>query len=278
MTKNSNVDILFVGDLHVGSAFSLLPREFKGSAGNVLNFNIGQEYLIGCWEDFLDSVPKQLDALFFNGDIVDGQNWHSRGRFLSEVDPEFQARAAHELVEPLVDKVKVRDGSKPIYISRGSRYHSGRGARDEEFFGALIQPRKNWDGRYTRPWTKLMIGNVMLDIAHHQSSTIRYRSMPLEREMGFLFERFGRSRKQVPEKVVIVRSHVHGSLRVYEECGVTSISLPAWKLQDEFAQSSKWPNRWVSAEIGSAMVRIRGGRVEVVPYTYDHPSFGEETL
>jgi hypothetical protein len=55
------------------------------------------------------------------------------------------------------------------------------------------------------------------------------------KEKGHFLERCGRIWQEVPERVVIVRSHTHGSYRSYTECGFTAVSTPAWKLQDAFS-------------------------------------------
>jgi hypothetical protein len=96
--------------------------------------------------------------------------------------------------------------------------------------------------------------------------------MPLEREIGFFLERCGRMRQEVPERVVIVRSHTHGSCRNYTECGFTAVSTPAWKLQDAFAAMGRCPNRWLSAHIGGVGFHVQDTNVEVIPYLYEHPA------
>jgi hypothetical protein len=40
--------VLVVSDMHVGSAYGLLPEGFVGSTGAMLNLNMGQEYLWEC--------------------------------------------------------------------------------------------------------------------------------------------------------------------------------------------------------------------------------------
>jgi hypothetical protein len=117
-----------------------------------------------------------------------------------------------------------------------------------------------------------MVDDMLFDVAHHQSVTIRYRSMPLEREIGFFLERAGRMRQPVPERVFIVRSHTHGSYRNYTACGFTAVSTPAWKLQDDLAAMGRYPNHWMSAHIGGVGFRVQGADVEVIPYLYEHPA------
>jgi hypothetical protein len=265
--------VLVVSDMHVGSAYGLLPYGFVGSTGVELNLNIGQEYLWECWKHFIQDVPLRVDALIVNGDAIDGQNVKEQGRHLCEVDPEFQAEGAAILLQPLLQRVTPGEsGIRHIYVGRGSRYHSGSGAGDAEFFAAMVHARRGPDGRHTRPWTHLVVEDTLFDFAHHQSTTIHYRSMPLEREIGFFLERAGRMRQPVPERVVIVRSHTHGSCRSYTECGFTAVPTPAWKLQDAFAAMSRYPNRWMSAHIGGVGFRVQGTNVEVIPYLYDHPA------
>jgi hypothetical protein len=164
-----------------------------------------------------------------------------------------------------------QDGRQHIYASRGSRYHVGKGARDEECLGHFLDSRRGPDRRWTRPWLHLNVGDVLVDAAHHQSFTIRYRSMPLEREIGFFIERMGRMRQPTPERVLIIRSHVHGTLRIYEESGFMAVSTPSWKRQDDFAAMSRTPNRTFPERIGSVGFRITQDNINVVKYLYDHP-------
>jgi hypothetical protein len=116
-----------------------------------------------------------------------------------------------------------------------------------------------------------VIEDTLFDFAHHQSVTIRYRSMPLEREIGFFIERMGRMRQPIPERVLIIRSHVHGTLRIYEESGFMAVSTPSWKLQDDFAAMSRTPNRTFPEHIGSVGFRITQNDIDVVEYKYKHP-------
>ena len=272
--------VLLVSDLHVGSAFGLLPEGFQGSNGAIVNLNSGQQYLWSCWQHFLGLLPQKIDALFINGDAVDGPNEKEEARFLSEVDPDFQARGAYQALESALERVSLHEPDvRNIFLSRGSRYHVGSGGSNgEETLGALLKARKGPDGRYSRPWTQADIGGVHFDVAHHQSFTIRFRDMPLEREIEFYLDRVARQRKVVPDRVVIVRSHVHGSLRVIQEDGIVAVSTPCWKLQDNYAAMSRYPNRMFSPEIGAVGLWIRPDKIDVVRYLYAHPELPIEEI
>jgi len=270
--------VLVISDLHVGGSYGLMPADFRASTGAVLNLNSGQEYLLECWEHHIKSLPQTIDALVINGDLVEGQNYSDEARFLVEVDPSFQARAAAQLLEPLLDLVPMIDGQKQLFMTRGSRYHVGRGGNTEETVGRMIGAIPGTDGRYAHSWLHLanLARGVVFDIAHHQSYTIRYRVTPLEREIGFYLERVARQGDIPPDNLVIVRSHTHVGYRRYEEDGRMAVSTPCWKLQDDFAATSRYPNRMFSDNIGSVGFWVYPddrpeGKVGVARYLYAHP-------
>jgi hypothetical protein len=227
--------VLVLIDLHVGGTCAMMPADFRGSTGARVSLNSGQLYLLECWEHFKKSLPQTIDALVINGDAVEGQNYADEARYLTEVDPSFQARAAAQLLAPLLDLVPDIDGKKHVYMTRGSRYHVGRGGNPEEMVGAAINAIPGPDGRHARSWLHLsnLTRGVAFDIAHHQSYTIRYRGMSLEREIGFYLERVARQGDVPPDNLVIVRSHTHVGYRRYEEDGRMAVSTPCWKLQDD---------------------------------------------
>ena len=270
--------VLVISDLHVGGTCALMPAGFIGSTGAEVSLNRGQQYLLRCWEHFKKDLPQTIDALVINGDAVEGQNYADEARYLTEVDPSFQARAAAQLLAPLLDLVPEINGQKQVYMTRGSRYHVGRGGNTEEMVGAMIKAIPGKDRRFARSWLHLsnLATGVVFDIAHHQSFTIRYRAMSLEREVGFYLERVARQGEVPPENLVIVRSHTHVGYRRYEEDGRMAVGTPCWKLQDDFAAMSRYPNRLYSDHIGAVGFRVHSddrptGKVEVARYLYPHP-------
>jgi len=268
--------LLTISDIHVGSSFGMMPNDFCISTGAEVSLNSGQDYLLSCWEHFLGCLPEKIDVLVLNGDMVEGQNLAEQCRGLVEVDPNFQARAAARLLEPIVERVAKVDGQRQVYMTRGSRYHVGRGGRTEEVLGLILEAVKGPHGAYAQSWLRLPVDGVLFDIAHRQSFTIRYRSMPLEREISFFLERVGRQRKAPPDHLVIIRSHTHSGYRMYEEQYRMAVSTPCWKLQDDYAQTSITPNRMLPDNIGAVgfeiySEEINGKRVQTIPYLYSHP-------
>jgi len=269
---------LALSDIHAFHMTGLTPRGFRASTGVELQLNMAQAYLYECWQHFLQDprLPDRIDYLFLLGDLVEGQNPSEEARFLSEVDPTFQARGVVELLKPIVDRVpRLADGTRQIWMCGGSRYHAGRGHAIEETVGLLLKAQRGNSSYYVKGHRVVYVDeNTAFDLAHHQSVMMRYRSTPLEREVGFVLERWGRERRTVPKRLVIARGHVHVGYRAVVERNITAVSLPCWKIQDEYTAGGKVPNRYVPENLGALGWQIPDDPDEplvVVPFLYDHP-------
>jgi hypothetical protein len=98
---------------------------------------------------------------------MDGQNVTEQGRRLCEVDFEFQAKAAATLLHPLSQRVAPgENGIRRLYVIRGSRYHTGIGASDEQFFAAMVHAWRGPDGPHTRPWVHVVVGDTLFDLGY----------------------------------------------------------------------------------------------------------------
>lgn len=264
---NGGKSILIVSDTHIGGAFGSFPSNFKTSTGSILSLNRGQQYLLDCWKDILKRIPKKLDLLIINGDTVEGQNKFVMARNLSEVDPLWQVRAAEQWYMPLVKR------AKETIMTVGSTYHSGKGGTYEELLAERLGARKK-NNRSASAWWRFYFPGEdghYFDVAHRQSYTIRYRSMPLERELDFLLNRFARKRMSPPKKIIIIRSHTHTGFRVWEENWATVISTPCMKIQDAYAQTSISPNRIIPDNLGVVELKINGDELRIIPHLYEHP-------
>jgi hypothetical protein len=259
----------------VGGRFALFPRGFRTSYDAVLPLNAGQEYLLNCFEDIVARQPEVIDLLILNGDTVEGRNRFEMATGLSEVDPNWQVRAAKQVIEPLAAR------ARHVCATRGSTYHVGRCGYYEEQLAQAVGAKQKY-GHYSAPWWKFWFHGVYLDIAHRQSFTYRYRSMPMEREMEFCIDRFARAGEPAPKHIAIIRSHTHvGFKGWWDSPGRVTISTPPMKLQDDYAQLSISPNRYRPESLGMVGLRIYdepredGSRVDVIPYTYPYPDEGD---
>jgi len=274
---------LVVSDLHVGSAFGILPSGFVGSTGSELILNQGQEYLLECWDWILEQVPRRLDFLIINGDVVDGVSKKEEGRWRVEPDPEFQVLAAKALFlrgdHPLLGR------AKKIYVSRGSAYHSDTGARLDEIFAREISAEPDCMGHYASSWRILSCGGIDIDFAHHRSVHIRYESSQGERELQF--DRMVADLKEGSSDLIL-RGHGHRWVKMCVD-GDLFVATPAWSLQTDFAKMSRWPNRYLSRLIGGARIdlypELKTGEIQdkeeyikVTGLLRPHPKIGKELL
>ncbi len=260
--------VLILSDLHVGSAYGVMPSDFVLSTGAKCNLNAGQAYLLRCWEHALLQLPKRIDALILNGDLCEGQSIKDEGRGLSEIDPGFQVRAAVQLLKPLAKRCK------QVWATRGSNYHAGIGGGYEEAVAEGLGAQ-SFNGWKATPWLRLELGGLLFDIGHRQSITIAYRSMPLEREVRFSLESAARRGEHAPD--VIIRSHAHYGYALFEDGKRYAISTPSFKLMDAYILGSISPNRAMPWSLGMVLLRIsnkeeQGHRLRTWPLLYDHPA------
>lgn len=238
---------LILSDLHIGSMWSMWPKDLRLSNGTLPILNQGQDYLLECYEDLKERVPKRLDFLFLGGDLVEGKNSAEEGAWLTESHPSWQTRAAIEILEPLVDRAKY------VYVIGGSKYHVGRGFEFEESLAQHLHSEQNAFGGFVWPWLNISVDGVHLDISHRQSVMMRYKSTPLEREIQF-------SNNIIPDIKedcdAIYRAHAHMYVDLNVD-GQVSVSLPPWKLPDYFAQTTVSPNRTISRLFGAVLVTIK---------------------
>lgn len=257
--------ILTLADLHTGSAFAAFPPGFELSTGAIANLNQGQVYLNKVLAGVLAQLPDKLDAIILLGDMIDGENYKESGRYLTEGDPVFQARAAKKLLEPFL---KLLTPSKKVFMLSGSRYHVGSAASHEEHLGDLIGAEYNGSGRCFTHLQQWIFGDtVLLDAAHHQSYVSTNLAMPIEREVRDYFENAGRGCAPRPKHLWLLRAHDHHGYRLLQDEVSTACACPPLKLQDIFAQGSKRPNRGLPRSVGAVWWEVQNKS----PYVIAHP-------
>jgi len=262
---------VIVADTHFGSAFGLMPPDFRNSMGAVAGLNVGQKYLWECWQHALDVLPRKFDVLVLNGDLTHGQNPKELARDVTEPDPEWQQRAAYQGLLPLVERAGA------VYGTMGSEYHVGvAGQWEEQLLCRLGAVPDAW-GHHARDWLGLDLEGVRQDVAHSQSVFTRYRASGGEREIQFEAlvsdVKGGRSH-------AIVRSHVHTYFEVFIEDALF-LSTPAFQLSTRWARTRKMRQRFVQKYVGIVVLRLYPGRVgkrmKVVkadePIWFDHPKW-----
>jgi len=274
--KTKVIKGLVTGDWHVGSAFGLFPDDFTLSTGARVRLNTGQKYLLDCYHKMLARLPKRLDFVIFNGDLVDGLARKVEGRWRVEPDPDFQVKAALELAQPIARRARA------VYVTRGTPYHSGSGSSGDELFAREIGAVQDPMGHYAWSWIPALdVGGIRLDIAHHRSVFMRYEASVGEREIQF--DKIVAEIKGSPSDLII-RSHGHRFFFLNME-GSLFVAVPAFELQTDFAKMSKFPNRYLARLVGAVLLKLyphkkTGGIqdatefVKVESLTWPHPPLG----
>jgi len=271
--------IVNISDMHVGSRWGIFPPGFQGATGEVIQLNVGQEYLNECWEHQLKVLPKRFDILLLNGDIIHGKNKKENALHLTEQDPEWQVRAAKVLLEPLAKRARA------VLATQGSPYHTGPGGWGDEALAHSLKARPDPAGHSAWDWALWNVDGVLLDVCHRESACIRYGSMPLEREQQF--DRMSADIKGGSADLII-RAHIH-TFQFLNADGELAVSSPAWCLQGGFAKLSISPNRKLSRLIGSVKItlfpdkkpaepRNKGDYVSAEPIWYPTPRLGYERI
>lgn len=269
---------LWIADLHVGSAFSLLPEGFVGSVGVELGLNTGQEHLLRNYNLLVETVKRRtggrIDVLGIVGDTIEGVNYKQEGAFISENDPHYQGRAALQLLKPL------RNLANTVYMWQGSRYHVGKNSETEKWMAQELDAVPDPMGRPIWDWHPCLdVEGIIFDVAHHRSVTIVNRTMALEREIRFAYQ--VSDMKAMPHIILRAHDHVGCWIEVDGQCAVGLMPL---KLQDHHARMGKWPNRWLTHWLGAWLIEIRPELLgtAAVPYRghalrFKHPPPGRTT-
>lgn len=241
---------LLLGDLHVGSKYAPCPAEFETSYDSIHRPNVGQEYLNECFAHMVEERLPKLDFLSLGGDIIDGPQPKSSGAYIWEPDSQFQARAAKQLLEPVLGKLK---RSAPVFVAEGSKYHDGVVREWAEWLGEQVDGVREGP-HYAAAWRIFEVDGIPLDVAHRNSHYTRYKSTPLDREIGFAIERCHEAGEVTP--YAIIRHHSHGPFDTVGRMLRVACECPPWQMQSNFAQTSISPNRYYSPYLGSVLVHI----------------------
>lgn len=209
--------ILFVSDLHLGSSVGVMPWSVKLPDGNNVNCNKIQAQLFKQWEKMCDNV--QPDVCVCNGDLCDGDNYHSGGEGLWTSDKDTQVNSAVKLLE-MVD-AKVYHGTDGSNYHTGNKWNLDRMVMEKLGGSFDIDQLIQYDGvtfhcRHATGFSKLP----------------HLRSGPLNTD---IFNTFMDNLDDDFDIDVCVRSHTHYTHQVSwrEMLGVIT---PCWKWKDTFGR------------------------------------------
>lgn len=253
---------IFISDLHVGSAYGLLPPRFHKYDSTEQPLNPGQLYLWKCWLDFVARASRfNPDFIIHNGDAVEGPQRKSNGYELCLVPAKDQMAAC-------VDVLTVLRRACPRakwFFTAGTPYHVGEWNEVEEGIavqlGAEAYPSVGF-GERCREVLWANVDGVQIEVTHHPagSSTGFYRMTTLDRDGQWSALAAKDATKGVPKCDVLFRSH-HHFFGIVEHASKLIVQLPCWKLQDR--HSRKGGLHRFHPDIGGLLVEFHGKSKEV---------------
>jgi len=235
-------NLLLLSDLHIGSIFGLLPPDFVANDGSEVRQNAGQQYLWECFSDMISwAAGFHIDAIFINGDLIDGRQPKSQGAELCLPLPNDQEEAAVFTLRFLRNKLKKLlklepEVEIPTYVVQGTEYHDGRGASELESIAARLNAVEyqclHGTGRFTREVCGVNFDGVNVNLAHHVGGGGGFaKSGGIDREL--LWSAIAGVEDRALRADLLCRSHLHYFVHL-EKPTQHAVITPCWQLQTRF--------------------------------------------
>ena len=138
---------------------------------------------------------QPIDTLIHNSECIDGKAERQGGTELVTTDRKMQCEIAAQVIREAK--------AKRIYITRGTRYHSGREEDWDEVVGALV------NADHVGAHIFLESEGVVLDVRHKVPGSViphgRFTGLARQKLWNYLWA----EREMQPKANIIIRSHVH---------------------------------------------------------------------
>ncbi len=250
-SKDSPYYILCIGDLHVGSAFGMLPPTWGG-------FTPAQEWLWTQWLAMRAWAKGAIGGAPFtvvpNGDILEGTK-HPGEKTLDDLVS--QCEAAETLLQPLCTDA-VRSGGR-VFVTRGTGAHNGN-SRLEGMFSRLVGGEVcPSTGEHAPQYWRLRVYDTPIVVRHH---SVRSGKAAGIQDLEELWLEHARGRNEIPEPVVLITSHLHTLGVQHDQRWGWAFRLPAWQLPTSYPHQ-RMPGKVMHATVGAVLLEIRpGGRLQ----------------
>jgi hypothetical protein len=239
--------ILVIGDLHVGSSVAPLP-----------DYLMLKDYINGQWfnpkptdlQDYLfkefskQVYNKEWDIVLVNGDVCDGPNKGSGGRYCWSVDMRQQIEAAYQMLSPI-------ECNKMLF-TMGTPYHSEEDSPAEEQVAEKLGAQFQYD-------YLLNVDDWKIHVAH----CVDYKG-------GILHTLAGEMGTRGAD--ITIRSHRH------EYGYVTNgrrhaIGSPCWQWRTHFGIVN---GHYGGTDIGTVEIHLHDDYIDVRPHLVDMRKFNQE--
>lgn len=253
---------LIISDLHVGSYYGLMPPkvvfkdEFSGQKMTVLA-NESQKAMWKYFNDCLEEIGE-VDNLIVNGDICDGFQVASKGKYTWTNDLAVQADIAAEIINGIA--------AERVYCIRGSDYHCQADRPLEQDVANKID-----NGRY-REETVIEHKDYRYHVSHFVpvSSSAFYRSTPIAKAM--LVAALNQKEEEYGPLNAVVRSHAHFwcAVSLGHSWGFVT---PGWQNRTPFALKI---GTMSTPDIGCLLLEIDEKKGKLINIREMHRHFGPQ--
>lgn len=189
--------ILIISDTHCGHMSGLTPPGFQLPADSATRVRQHMaEFERRTWDWFAESVARvgKIDALVWNGDILDGKGERSGGTELIMSDRLEQIEMAERIVKLI--------GAPRVELIYGTPYHVGR---DEDWEAVLAERLGCHIGSHE--W--LDAEGVVIDFKHKVSGSVIPHGRHTAPSRARLWNLLWADRELQPRADIVVRSHAH---------------------------------------------------------------------
>jgi len=285
MRSKQSRSVLFLSDMHVGSAYAICSEEpYIGELGTTHKPNKLQKQLLGFWYWVKDGLSQDPHVLVLNGEPCDGANNKIQG----------QQSWTSNINDQIVDSYKLLSifPKKYFLMTRGSNYHVQTDATNHEEILARMMECTPYSGLFdiqkdmkkentstrTDYYLNFSINGKLFNVTHHLGFNrwFAYRTTALAREMAdmeFLAGRYW-DKNNTPE--IVVRSHVHYfvMVRFSTQIGFTT---PAWKFPDSHLFRGGLGG--TAPSVGGIEVIIESnGKIEILPLIISNKEYPKHSI
>jgi hypothetical protein len=153
------MNIVTISDTHCGSNVGLMPPKFVRLDEITVDHNPVQEWLWSCWTDLLKRLPRKIDLLILNGDLIEGVH-HQTNEIISANTFDHVACAIQAL-EPIVNR------AGRVVIVEGTECHTHSSEHSIARHFDRTTPTKAY------PFWLAEVCGVVVSARHHMSCTSR---------------------------------------------------------------------------------------------------------
>jgi hypothetical protein len=216
--------LLVVADMHATSYYGLMTPRFKATdpmtgEDQIFVANKTQRKLHQYWQRMIKHIGE-VDVCIVNGDVCDGPQIKSRGKFVATNDLKAQADCAIELLKMIP--------AKRFYFTKGTEYHSVEDRPLEEYVA------ENMPGGVYHNDLIANVGGCRYHVSHFvpgSSSVWMYKATPMARDL--LLYAVNNSVDEYGKLDAVIRSHQHQMVYVGfpHSFGVVT---PGWQVRSPY--------------------------------------------